>query len=321
PLGVVFGLGYGAYTSVDWALAVDALPVQANAGKDLGIWSAASTLPAILAPALGGAVIVLVDHFYNQTALGYQAIFALAAVFLALGAVCVSFIRNDQQAPIDPARVGARRHKRRPGLGWWLAAGSRDGQAHGFLRFWPIWERIYSAVYPTQAIPNAPHGLLHIHLARYRGQSITLPDGTQVRPGAPIAELHFDNQRMSAAARTSGAFQLIRMIAEDMGALAAWASEPGPVARSEALTGTTLIGRAAPRLGFTTRERPVTIKTRLDRFFMEGLMAIYNPDGLRRLRRGTTYTTYPKEVWMSRGELLRRYSPRAEQEGDAQSRP
>jgi MFS family permease len=324
PLGVVFGLGYGAYTSVDWALAVDALPVQANAGKDLGIWSAASTLPAILAPALGGAVIALTDQVYNQTALGYQAIFALAAIFLALGAVCVSFIRNDQPTPPaappdaspDAQRTAssAAPHRRRPGAGWRLAAGSRGGRARGFLRFWPVWERIYGMFYPSQVIPNAPHGLLHIHLGRYHGPPITLPDGTQVRRGAWITELHFDNRQMSAAARTAGAFQLTRMIAEDMRALAAWASAPGPVARSVAVMGITLIGRAAPRLGFTVRERPVTIKTRLDRFFMDGLMAIYNPDGVHRLRRGTTYGAFPMEVWMSRAELLRHYGPHAEQE-------
>ncbi len=326
PLGVVFGLGYGAYTSVDWALAVDALPVQANAGKDLGIWSAASTLPAILAPALGGAVIALTDQVYNQTALGYQAIFALAAIFLALGAVCVSFIRNDQPTrpatqpdaqpdaqPDVPPNAPSAPPRRRPGAGWRLAAGSRGGRARGFLRFWPIWERIHGLFFPSQAIPNAPHGLLHIHLGRYHGQPITLPDGTQVRRGAWITELHFDNQRMSAAARTAGAFEFTRMIAEDMQALAAWASAPGPVARPVAVLGITLIGRAAPRLGFTVRERPVTIKTRLDRFFMDGLMAIYNPDGVRRLRRGTTYATYPMEVWMSRAELLRRYGPHAQQ--------
>ena len=168
--------------------------------------------------------------------------------------------------------------------------------------------------YPSQAIPNAPYGLLHIHLGRYHGPPITLPDGTAVRRGAWITELHFDNRRMSAAARTASAFQFTRMIAEDMQALAAWASAPGPVARSVAVMGITLIGRAAPRLGFTVRERPVTIKTRLDRFFMDGLMAIYNPDGVRRLGRGTTYGAYPMEVWMSRAELLRRYGARTEQE-------
>ena len=309
PLGLVFGLGYGAYTSVDWALAVDALPVQANAGKDLGIWSAASTLPAILAPALGGAVIAAVDTFYHQTALGYQAIFALAAFCLALGAVFVSFIRNEQ-APHTPTERPAR--KRRLGSGWRLAGGSRGGQARGFLRFWPIWERIYGAFLPSSAIPNAPHDVLHVHFGRYRGAPITLPDGTEITRGDWVTDLHFNNQVLGAASRTASAFQLARMIAEDMVALAAWTAQPeSPAARSRAVTGVTLIGRAAPRLGFTIRERPITFKAKLDRFFMEGLMAIYNPGGLGRLERGTTYGSYPVEVWMSRAELLRRYGPGA----------
>jgi MFS family permease len=318
PLGIVFGLGYGAYTSVDWALAVDALPVQANAGKDLGIWSAASTLPAILAPALGGAVIALVDEVYHQTALGYQAIFALAAICLALGALFVSFIRDERPIAPSAAHISPTRRQRRPGAGWRLAAGSRSGRARGFLRFWPIWERIYQAFLPTTAIPHAPHGLLSVHLGRYHGRPITLPDGAQIRRGTRIAELHFDNRRLSAAARTADSWRLIQMIAEDMGALAAWASEPGKQAQAQAIRGLTLIGRAAPRLGFTVRQRPVTIIARLDRFFMTGLMAIYNPDGVRRLMRGTTYGAYPVEVWMSRGELLRRYGATAQTPPPAQ---
>jgi hypothetical protein len=272
PLGLVFGLGYGAYTSVDWALAVDALPTQANAGKDLGIWSAASTLPAILAPALGGAVIALVDGVYHQTALGYQAIFALAAIFLALGAVFVSFIRGDQPAQAVAATqavVVAR--PRRPGLGWRLAGASQGGQARGFLRFWPIWERIYDLFLPTKEIPYAPHGVLRVHFGRYHGKPITLPDGTRIARGARIIELHINSQKLGAASRTATPFQLMRLIADDLGALAAWAAEPdqrGPAPRSVAIHGLTLMGRAAPRLGFTLRERPVTLIAWFDRFFM-----------------------------------------------------
>jgi MFS family permease len=88
PLGIVFGLGYGGYTSVDWALAIDALPSAEEAGKDLGIWSMASTLPAVVAPALGSLVIVGAAHF-GATALGYRAVFALATLFLIVGGIFV----------------------------------------------------------------------------------------------------------------------------------------------------------------------------------------------------------------------------------------
>ncbi len=305
PLGIVFGLGYGAYTSVDWALAVDALPVQANAGKDLGIWSMASTLPTILAPALGGALIALVDQLYHDTAVGYRSIFALAAISLALGAVFVSFIRGEPAAsPIAP-------RKRRPGMGWRLAEGTAGGQARGFLRFWPVWEWVMGRFQPKTSIPHAPHGLLHVYLGRYSGKPITLPDGTHIERGAWVAHLHFDNQRVSEAARDAGVFALVRMFVEDMRALAAWVAQPGEMERVQALFGLSLIGRAGPRLGFTVRERPVTIGARFDRFFMDGLLALYNPAGVSRLGRGGSFSRYPVEVWMSRAELLRRYGPRA----------
>ncbi|HEX9036622.1 MAG TPA: MFS transporter [Ktedonobacterales bacterium] len=303
PLGLVFGLGYGAYTSVDWALAVDALPVQANAGKDLGIWSAASTLPAILAPAVGALVIALVDALGGKTALGYQSIFALAAVCLALGAVFVSFIRGEPgAAPPSPAE--------RPGAGWRLAGHSHGGQARGFLRFWPFWEWVTRTLKPVTPIPHAPHGLLGVHFARYHGQPITLPDGTRVTQGAAVAELHFNNRLLSATAQ-GGPWRITHMVADDLGALARWAQGTGEMAQVEAIVGVTLLGRAGRRVGFTLRERPVTLHARLERFFMQGLLAMYNPAGVQRLERGATYASYPVEVWMSRAELLRRYGGEA----------
>lgn len=93
PLGIVFGVGYGAYSSVDWALAIDALPSPRAAGKDMGLWSISTTLPAVLAPPLGGLVIAAASGF-GALALGYRLVFALAVLFFVLGAACILFVRE-----------------------------------------------------------------------------------------------------------------------------------------------------------------------------------------------------------------------------------
>jgi MFS family permease len=93
PLGILFGLGYGAFSSVDWALTIDALPSLKEAGKHLGLWNASATLPAIIAPLLGGALINIAggNHYI---ALVYRLIFACATFFLVIAAIGILFVRE-----------------------------------------------------------------------------------------------------------------------------------------------------------------------------------------------------------------------------------
>ncbi len=93
PLGVVFGLGYGAYTSVGWALSIDVLPSLEKAGKDLGVWNASTTLPTILAPLLGSVIISAVAGNGHQL-LGYQLVFGVAALFFILAAIGMLFVKK-----------------------------------------------------------------------------------------------------------------------------------------------------------------------------------------------------------------------------------
>lgn len=92
PLGLLFGLGYGAYLSVDWALAIDSLPSSASSARDLGIFSLSINLPTLVAPALGGAVIVVADAL-GAPGLAYRIVFTVAAVSMLLGVFVVRRVR------------------------------------------------------------------------------------------------------------------------------------------------------------------------------------------------------------------------------------
>jgi len=96
-MGIVFGLGYGAYESVDWALASDVLPSMDDYAKDMGVWHVAMVLPQMIATPIAG---FLLDNFQvvgkaqNVPNLGYTVIFLLAVGYFALGTVFVKQIKK-----------------------------------------------------------------------------------------------------------------------------------------------------------------------------------------------------------------------------------
>lgn len=96
-LGLVFGLGYGAYQAVDWALASDVLPSQDDYAKDMGVWHVAFTFPQVIATPIAG---FMLDKFQVVGAqsgapnLGYTGIFTLATIYFILGTVLVRKIRK-----------------------------------------------------------------------------------------------------------------------------------------------------------------------------------------------------------------------------------
>ena len=93
PLGILFGLGYGAYSSVDWALSIDVLPSLKDAAKDLGLWNASGILPDVFAPLIG-SFIIFIAASYGQTALGYRLVFTVATFILIIAAVIILFVRE-----------------------------------------------------------------------------------------------------------------------------------------------------------------------------------------------------------------------------------
>jgi MFS family permease len=89
-LAALWGLGYGAFQAVDWALALDVVPDLRNVARDLGIWGIAGNLPAVLAPLAGGFVLARAP----SAAAGYRALFLVAAGAFALGSLLVEASRQ-----------------------------------------------------------------------------------------------------------------------------------------------------------------------------------------------------------------------------------
>lgn len=91
--GAIFGIGYGAYVSVDWALVADVLPSHSNYARDMGVWNISLSLPQVIAPVIGGP---LIDSFTRSghPVLGFQLLFAMSIAYCLIGTVTVRYIRG-----------------------------------------------------------------------------------------------------------------------------------------------------------------------------------------------------------------------------------
>ncbi|MEU6124537.1 MFS transporter [Streptomyces sp. NPDC047123] len=80
------GVGFGVFTSVDFALMTDVLPTAMDRGKDLGVINIANSLPQVAAPALAAPIVTHLG--------GYRTLYLTAAVIGLAGAALVNRIRG-----------------------------------------------------------------------------------------------------------------------------------------------------------------------------------------------------------------------------------
>ena len=90
--GVCFGIGYGAYSSVDWALTCDVLPPTDEAGKFLGIWSAMGIIPQVVGVTIGAFILQALrdvpGHF------GYNVLFLVTILYFVLGTLAIKLVKG-----------------------------------------------------------------------------------------------------------------------------------------------------------------------------------------------------------------------------------
>ncbi len=87
--GAIFGLGYGAYLSVDWALVADVLPNHERFARDMGVWNIALTTPQVVAFVAGSVLLSLPFG----ASVRYTLLFVAFVLYCLAGTVTVRYIK------------------------------------------------------------------------------------------------------------------------------------------------------------------------------------------------------------------------------------
>ena len=91
-IAIVFGVGWGAFSAVSWALACNLLP-QGHEAKYLAIFHVAFTLPQVLGLAAGGMVFMLGSGMFGAS-VGRRLVYVLCVACLGVGIALVLKVRE-----------------------------------------------------------------------------------------------------------------------------------------------------------------------------------------------------------------------------------
>jgi hypothetical protein len=181
------------------------------------------------------------------------------------------------------------------------------------LTLWPIVDTCMRTISRTRPVRADDSGIIRFNLHRYKGPTRVLYDGSAIKIGDTIIELHLNNawftrRRNLYLTASQSPREFLGCFAQDLRILAQQISS-GIFGDIAALHGSTLLHVAARRLGFQIDELPDSLWKKGARFYMAGLMQIYHLRGgeIAGLRQKTWEL---KEVWLSKAALLTKYGPK-----------
>jgi hypothetical protein len=142
---------------------------------------------------------------------------------------------------------------------------------------------------------------------------LELSDGTLIRPGDLVGELHLSNRdalrlQLKYNSRVRSTMAVKKELARDLACLASRATADQEMPDVKAYFGITLFHQGMRSLGFEVKE----FDNRMLRWlYMKGqrfLLAIYHPAGINRFHQGHQELA-PKYIWISSQKLLHDFLP------------
>ena len=180
------------------------------------------------------------------------------------------------------------------------------------LLLWPVLDRLLRVIYRIRPLRADGSGIVSLDIRHYNGRTIVLNDGSKVKTGDPIVELHLNNawfkrRRKLNIKASQFPREILGCLEQDLRFLAQQVVN-GKFEGVVAFRGSTLLHAGAKRLGFQVEELPPSLWKKGAYFYMAGLMQIYHlRAGEAPKRKGKTWEL--KEIWLSRAALLTRYGP------------
>lgn len=197
-------------------------------------------------------------------------------------------------------------------LGELLSDAQESHAGHRSLvrRFWDWYERSWADWFRVE--PVSDDGAVALSVTRYRGPAVRLHDGTEIRNGEPVGELHLSRDRLLRLHHDlpprEVVFALRRDIERGLRALAALVAEHPRYRHLQAFHAVSLFWRETKVLGFEPRPMEPSWSRRVFEWYLRMLLARDHPLGRRRLQRGLRDVGI---VWVSRSTILSRYGAQA----------
>jgi peptidoglycan/xylan/chitin deacetylase (PgdA/CDA1 family) len=174
---------------------------------------------------------------------------------------------------------------------------------------WLAWEQVFQALFQLKTI-NPADPFMHYRMRKYQGEPVELGDGSQLRKGDKIIELHIDNRQLfelGIHSRSSAqlAIRMIRRMQAGLPMLAEVIANDVNLAQAKALYGVSMINRGPEKFGFSVHDLPDGLFARSTKFYLKILLSVIHPDGGARLKERSEVLV-PKLILMPVSELLKK---------------
>ncbi|ERI09119.1 hypothetical protein P4S91_13645 [Aneurinibacillus aneurinilyticus] len=178
------------------------------------------------------------------------------------------------------------------------------------ISIWMKWEGLFRTFFHLESLDENNH-FLCVRVRTYRGKTLRLADGQEIRKGDQIAELHVNNallfkMRTGTSSSMQLAIQMIRATEQILPKIPGFLLSHPNYRNVTGIYGVSFLYRGAEQFGFTVIDLPKGMFCFLTKIYLRTLFFVIHPQGKQRLQT-KTHLLIPKIITMSTKELMRRY--------------